>query len=78
MMTTFFQRGPAAVPVTGWRTASQSDTARYAAFFWGMIDRGIYLPCSQYEALFFSAAHTEADIDATVAAAREALAALAA
>jgi glutamate-1-semialdehyde 2,1-aminomutase len=76
MMTTFFQRGPAAVPVTGWRTASQSDTARYAAFFWGMIDRGIYLPCSQYEALFFSAAHTEADIDATVAAARATMATL--
>jgi glutamate-1-semialdehyde 2,1-aminomutase len=41
-----------------------------------MIDRGIYLPCSQYEALFFSAAHTEADIDATVAAARDTMAAL--
>jgi glutamate-1-semialdehyde 2,1-aminomutase len=78
MMTTFFQRGDEPVPVTGWKTASQSDTARYAAFFWGMIDRGVYLPCSQYEALFISAAHTEADIDATVAAAREALAALAA
>jgi glutamate-1-semialdehyde 2,1-aminomutase len=77
MMTTFFQRGTAAVPVTGWQTASRSDTARYAAFFWGMIDRGVYLPCSQYEALFISAAHTEADIDATVAAAAETLAALA-
>ena len=76
MMTMFFQRGPGIVPVTGWQTASQSDTARYAAFFWGMIDRGIYLPCSQYEALFFSAAHTEADIDVTVAAAGEVLAAL--
>ena len=77
MMTTFFQRGPAAVPVTGWRTAAQSDTARYAAFFWGMIDRGVYLPCSQYEALFISAAHTMADIDATVTAAGETLADLA-
>jgi glutamate-1-semialdehyde 2,1-aminomutase len=37
----------------------------------------VYLPCSQYEALFISAAHTEADIDATVAAAAETLAALA-
>jgi glutamate-1-semialdehyde 2,1-aminomutase len=36
-----------------------------------MIDRGIYLPCSQYEALFFSTAHTDADIDATIAAATE-------
>ena len=77
MMTTFFQRGNAAVPVTGWKTASQSDTARYGAFFWGMIDRGVYLPCSQYEALFISAAHTQADIDATVAAATETLATLA-
>jgi glutamate-1-semialdehyde 2,1-aminomutase len=74
MMTMFFQRGSTAVPVTGWQTASQSDTARYAAFFWGMIDRGIYLPCSQYEALFFSTCHTEADIDRTVAAATECLA----
>ncbi|MFM7108138.1 MAG: glutamate-1-semialdehyde 2,1-aminomutase [Planctomycetaceae bacterium] len=73
MMTMFFQKGGAPVPVTGWRTASQSDTARYAAFFWGMIDRGVYLPCSQYEALFISAAHCDADIDATIAAAHEAL-----
>ena len=78
MMTTFFQRGPDVVPVTGWRTASQSDTGRYGAFFWGMVDRGHYMPCSQYEALFFSATHTEADIDATVTAAHETLAALAA
>ncbi|MFM8635201.1 MAG: glutamate-1-semialdehyde 2,1-aminomutase [Planctomycetia bacterium] len=74
MMTMFFQKGPQPVPVTGWKTASRSDTARYARFFWGMIDRGIYLPCSQYEALFFSSAHTDADIDATIVAAREAIA----
>ncbi|MFM9057543.1 MAG: glutamate-1-semialdehyde 2,1-aminomutase [Planctomycetaceae bacterium] len=73
MLTMFFQRGSESVPVTGWKTASQSDTTRYATFFWGMIDRGVYLPCSQYEALFISAAHTDADIDATVAAAHEAL-----
>jgi len=46
MMTIFFQPGPEPVPVTGWQTASRSDTTRYAAFFWGMIDRGVYLPCS--------------------------------
>jgi len=74
MMTMFFQRGARAVPVTGWRTASESDTGRYAAFFWGMIDRGIYLPCSQYEALFISASHTEADIDSTIDAAADCLA----
>jgi glutamate-1-semialdehyde 2,1-aminomutase len=73
MMTMFFQQGPAAVPVTGWKTASLSDTARYADFFWKMIDRGIYLPCSQYEALFFSSAHTDADIDRTIKAAEESL-----
>ena len=73
MMTMFFQAGPEGVPVTGWRTASQADTARYAAFFWGMIDRGIYLPCSQYEALFLSAALTDAEIAGTIAAAHETL-----
>jgi len=73
MMTMFFQKGPDAMPVTGWRTASLSDTARYADFFWKMIARGIYLPCSQYEALFFSAAHTDADIEATIVAAAESL-----
>ena len=73
MMTIFFQKGSEPVPVTGWQTASQSDTGRYAAFFWGMIDRGIYLPCSQYEALFFSASHTDADIDQTIKAAEECL-----
>jgi len=77
MMTMFFQAGPEPVPVTGWTTASASDTARYAAFFWGMIDRGIYLPCSQYEALFFSSVHTDADIEATIAAATDTLACLA-
>jgi glutamate-1-semialdehyde 2,1-aminomutase len=71
MMTLFF----ASEPVTDWTTASRSDTARFAKYFWSMLDRGVYLPCSQYEALFVSAAHSEADIDATIAAAREALAA---
>jgi glutamate-1-semialdehyde 2,1-aminomutase len=77
MMTMFFQQGPEPVPVHDWSTASQSDTARYAAFFWGMLDRGSYMPCSQYEALFLSAAHTEADIASTVAAVDDVLAGLA-
>ena len=67
MMTLFFN--PAVV--TDWDVASRSDTARYARYFWGLIDRGVYMPCSQYEALFVSAAHRESDIDATVAAAAE-------
>ena len=69
MMTLFFHDGP----VTDWTTAAACDTKRYARYFWGMIDRGAYLPCSQFEALFVSAAHTEADIDATLAAAEEVL-----
>jgi glutamate-1-semialdehyde 2,1-aminomutase len=70
MLTLFFASGP----VTDWDTASRCDTERFAKYFWGMLERGVYLPCSQYEALFVSAAHSEADIDATVGAAREALA----
>src|SRR5437764_154771 len=72
MWTLFFTDAP----VTDYETAKASDTAKFARFFWGMMDRGVYLPCSQFEAAFVSAAHTEADIDRTVAAAREALAAL--
>jgi glutamate-1-semialdehyde 2,1-aminomutase len=70
MLTLFFNPQV----VTDWTTASRSDTKRYAQYFWGMIDRGVYLPCSQYEALFVSAAHTDVDIDATIAAAGEVLA----
>jgi glutamate-1-semialdehyde 2,1-aminomutase len=73
MLTMFFQPGPDPMPVMGWKTASQSDTRRYGEFFWGLIDRGVYLPCSQYEALFISAAHTDADIATAAAAARETL-----
>ena len=58
---------------TDWDSAAKSDTARFSKYFWGLLDRSIYMPCSQFEALFVSAAHTEADIDATIAAAREAL-----
>jgi glutamate-1-semialdehyde 2,1-aminomutase len=69
MMTLFFAPGP----ISGWQSASKSNTQLFARFFWGMIDRGIYLPCSQYEALFVSAAHSEADIDHTIDAAEEVL-----
>jgi glutamate-1-semialdehyde 2,1-aminomutase len=61
---------------TGWKSASRSDTARFAKYFWGLLDRGIYMPCSQYEAFFVSAAHTEADIDTTVRTGGEVLAGL--
>ncbi|MGQ9574059.1 MAG: glutamate-1-semialdehyde 2,1-aminomutase [Thermoguttaceae bacterium] len=72
MMTLFFSREP----VTDWDTASRCDRRRYARYFWGMIERGIYMPCSQFEALFISAAHTEADIEATLGAAGEVFAEL--
>src|SRR6476660_9472926 len=61
-------------PIRDWPTASRCDTGRFGKWFWGMLDRGVYLPCCQYEALFVSAAHEEGDIDATLAAGREALA----
>ena len=70
MMTLFFTDRP----IVDWDTAAACDTKRYAKYFWGMIDRGVYLPCSQFEALFVSTAHTEADIDATVAVAQAVLA----
>ncbi len=70
MFTLFF----AEQPVRDYPTAAKSDTARFSRYFWGMIDEGVYLPCSQFEANFVSAAHTPADIDATIAAARRVLA----
>jgi glutamate-1-semialdehyde 2,1-aminomutase len=61
-------------PVSDYDAARRSDTARFARFFWAMMDRGVYLPCSQFEAAFLSAAHTEPHVEQTLAAAREALA----
>ncbi len=72
MFTLFFN--PAVV--TNHSVAVQSDTARFARYFHGMLERGIYLPCSQYEANFVSAAHSEADIQATLTAAKEVFALL--
>src|SRR5579864_1045570 len=54
--------------------ARRADTAMFARFFHAMLERGIYLPPSQFEAMFVSLAHSEADVDRTVAAARESLA----
>src|SRR5207245_10526594 len=59
--------------VTDYDAAKKSDTARFARFFWVMLDRGIYLPCSQFEAAFLSATHTDQHVAQTIAAAREAL-----
>jgi glutamate-1-semialdehyde 2,1-aminomutase len=67
-MFTFFFTDRA---VTDWESAKGSDTARFAKFFHFMLERGVYLAPSQFEAGFVSAAHTEDDIRQTVEAARE-------
>jgi glutamate-1-semialdehyde 2,1-aminomutase len=69
MLTLFFHDGP----VIDYDDARQSDTRLFARFFWEMLARGIYLPCSQFEAAFVSLAHSEDDIDRIIAAAGEAL-----
>lgn len=69
VFTPFFCAGP----VRNLREAKTADTAAYAAFFRAMLARGFYLPPSQFEAAFLSAAHTEADVAAFLAAAAEVL-----
>jgi len=64
MWTLFFQPGP----VRDWPSAAKSDTARFARFFRALLERGVYLAPSQYEACFVSAAHDDAVIAETVAA----------
>jgi len=70
MLTMFFCAGP----VTDYATAKQADTARFGAFFRKLRDRGVFLPPSQFEAMFVSLAHTDEDIDQIVSEARVALA----
>ena len=70
MFTWFFQPGP----VTDWDSASKSDTEAFGKFFRSMLDSGVYLPPSQYEAAFLGAAHTEEDVQRTIAAAKQAFA----
>jgi glutamate-1-semialdehyde 2,1-aminomutase len=74
MFTWFFTKGP----VTDWGSASKSDTEAFGRFFRNMLDAGVSLPPSQYEAAFLSAAHTEDDVKKTVAAAKQAFAMVAA
>ena len=71
MFTWFFTRGP----VTDWNSAAKSDTEAFGRFFRAMLENGIYLPPSQFEAAFLSAVHTESDVQKTVAAAKQAFAA---
>ena len=70
VLTPFFTAGP----VTDYASATAADAERYAAFFRGMLRRGVYPPPSQFEGWFLSDAHTERDVDRTVRAARGALA----
>ena len=72
LLTLFFARQP----VTDYASAKKSDTKLFGRFFHEMLKRGILLPPSQYEALFISAAHTNADVTHTIEAARESLKAL--
>ena len=65
MMTLFFNPDP----VVDWPSADRSDRKLFAKYFWGLIERGVYMPCSQFEALFFSRAHSVEDIDRTIQAA---------
>jgi glutamate-1-semialdehyde 2,1-aminomutase len=69
VLTPFFTERP----VRSYVSAASSDTARYARFFQGLIRRGVYPPPSQFEAWFLSAAHTRADVDRTIRAARAAM-----
>jgi len=73
MLTAFF----CATPVTDYASARRADTARYARFFSAMLERGMYLAPSQFEAAFVSLAHSDADLDAAARAAAEALASVA-
>jgi glutamate-1-semialdehyde 2,1-aminomutase len=72
MFTWFFTDAP----VTDWATASRCNTEAFGRFHRGMLEAGVYLPPSQFEAAFLGAAHTDEDVRQTVAAAREAFAAV--
>jgi glutamate-1-semialdehyde 2,1-aminomutase len=68
MWTWFFTSSP----VTNYDEAAKSDTAAFGRFHRAMLDQGVWLPPSQFESAFISTAHTDADIEATIAAARKA------
>jgi glutamate-1-semialdehyde 2,1-aminomutase len=73
MFTWFFAPGP----VTDWTSAAKCDTEAFGRYFRTMLENGIYLPPSQFEAAFLSAAHTKQDVQQTIAAAKQAFAAAA-
>ena len=69
VMTLFFNGGP----IVDYESAALSDRGAFADYFHAMLERGVSLPPSQFEAMFVSAAHSEADVDRTLEAARGAL-----
>lgn len=73
MMTLFFSEAE----VTDWPSADRCNRKRFSDYFWGLIENGVYMPCSQFEALFFSNCHTQEDIELTIAAAERVLAKMA-
>jgi glutamate-1-semialdehyde 2,1-aminomutase len=64
LFTLFFTEGP----ITDYDSAKKSDTKKFARFFIHMMEQGIYLPLSQFEAWVLSLAHTDRDLDRTIAA----------
>jgi glutamate-1-semialdehyde 2,1-aminomutase len=70
MWTSFFTK----MPVVDWDTANKSDRQRYGKFFHAMLDEGVYLAPSQFEAAFVSLAHTDEIIEQTITGARKAFA----
>jgi glutamate-1-semialdehyde 2,1-aminomutase len=73
LITTFFTDSP----VSDYASARSSDTERYAAYFREMLNRGVFLAPSQFEAMFVSLAHTDDEIAETIDAAHDSLAAIA-
>ena len=73
LFTVFFSREE----VSDYDSALRSDTKKYGKFFWSMLELGVYMPPSQFEACFVSLAHTEPDVERTLQATEKALASLA-
>ncbi len=69
MITLFFNDRP----VHNWDDADRSDRKKFGRYFWRLIEAGVYMPCSQFEALFISKTHTRQQIQETIEAAREAV-----
>jgi glutamate-1-semialdehyde 2,1-aminomutase len=72
MMTLFFCEQP----VLGWQQATTCNREKFARYFWGLVHQGVYMPCSQFEALFFSSQHTMELIDRTLESAEGVLASI--